>query len=160
MKGLNSVWTIDGERVSGRRWKGRGVDGGVSPRTGAGGRITLSHCAGTRRGCVCVGECSCSFCWMCLLGWRARSSDDVSHFLGGTRHGRCSRAIARRLEMRALDRVSTRSLAGFGCGSLCRGPLCLDSRMGTDQGIYPWVTTLVMGNLMGCNIYITCSKQT
>ena len=43
--------------------------------------------------------------------------------------------------MRALDGVSTRSLAGFGCGSLCRGPLRLDSRMGTDQGVYPWVST-------------------
>ena len=63
---------------------------------------------------------------MWILGWEVRSSDDVSHFLGGTRHGRCSRAVARGFEMRALDGVSTRSLAGFGCGSLCRGPLHLD----------------------------------
>jgi hypothetical protein len=118
------------------------VDGGVSPQTGTGEWITLSNYAGTRRGCVCVGECcSCSFCWMWLLGWGARSPDDVSHFLGGTCHGRCSRTVVRGLEMCALDGVSTPSLAGFGCRSLCRGPLRLDSRMGTDQGIYPWVST-------------------
>ena len=43
--------------------------------------------------------------------------------------------------MRPLDDVSTRSFTGFGCGSLCRVPLRLDSRMGTDQGVYPWVST-------------------
>ncbi len=51
--------------------------------------------------------------------------------------------------MRALDGVSTRSLTGFGCDS---HPLyqsdALDLWMGTVQGVYPWVSTLVMGNLM------------
>jgi hypothetical protein len=47
-----------------------------------------------------------------------------------------------------------RTLAGFGCESLCRGPLYLDSRMGTAQGIYPWVSTLVMGNLMGRRFWV------
>jgi hypothetical protein len=56
--------------------------------------------------------------------------------------------------MRALDGVRTRSLTGFGCESLYRGPLDLDSRMGTDQGIYPWVSTLVMGNLMGRRFWV------
>jgi hypothetical protein len=56
--------------------------------------------------------------------------------------------------MRALDGVSTRSLEGFGCGSLCRGPLHLGSRMGSDQGIYPWVSTLVMGSLMGRRFWV------
>ena len=68
------------------------------------------------------------------MGWRTRSSDDVSHFLGGTRHGRCSRPVARGLEMCALDGVITRSLAGFGCGSLCRGPLHLDHGWGLTVG--------------------------
>ena len=69
-------------------------------------------------------------------------------------HVYCSRAVTRGFEMRALDGVSTRSLAGFGCESLWRGPLRLDSRMGTVQGIYPWVSTLVMGNLMGRRFWV------
>jgi hypothetical protein len=56
--------------------------------------------------------------------------------------------------MRPLDGVSTRSLAGFACESLCRGPLHLDSRMGTVQGIYPWVSTLVMRKLMGRRFWV------
>jgi hypothetical protein len=47
--------------------------------------------------------------------------------------GRCSRAVERGLEMRALDGVSTLSLAGFVCESLCRGPLHLDSRWGLPR---------------------------
>jgi hypothetical protein len=73
------------------------------------------------------GECcSYTFCWIWLLGWGLRSWDDVSHFLGGSRHGRCSRAMARGLEIRVLD-----------------------SRMSTTYGIYPWDSPPVMGNLMG-----------
>jgi hypothetical protein len=33
-----------------------GIDGRVSPRTGASERIVLAHSAGTRRGCVPSGE--------------------------------------------------------------------------------------------------------
>ncbi len=45
-----NVW----ERVSGRQWKGRGIDERISPRTGASERITLAHCAGVGRGVVVV----------------------------------------------------------------------------------------------------------
>ena len=38
-------------------------------------------------------------------------------FRGGAWCGCCSRAVAGGLEMRALDGVSTQSLAGFGCES-------------------------------------------
>ncbi len=57
------------------------------------------------------------------MGWGARSSDDVSHFLGGSRHGRCSRVMTRGLEMCVLDDVKVWSLAGSGCESFSRGPL-------------------------------------
>jgi hypothetical protein len=42
--------------------------------------------------------------------------------------------------------VNTRSIVGFACESFA-GVSSLDSRMGTDYGIYPWVA-LVMENLM------------
>jgi hypothetical protein len=35
------------EHFSSHQWKGGGIDGGVSPRTGASERIALAHCAGT-----------------------------------------------------------------------------------------------------------------
>ena len=35
----------------------------------------------------------------------------------GTSHGRCSRTVARDLEMRVLDDVNASSFAGFGCES-------------------------------------------
>jgi hypothetical protein len=63
----------------------------VSPRTGASERIVLDHCTGTRRGCVPSGE-----------------------VVKLERDRRCSRAMARGLEMRVLDDVNVRSLAGFG----------------------------------------------
>ncbi len=47
-----NVW----ERVSGRQWKGRGIDGRISPRTGASERIALVHDAGTRPHCVWWGS--------------------------------------------------------------------------------------------------------
>jgi hypothetical protein len=54
-------------------------------------------------------------------------------FRFGERYGRCSRAVARGIEMHALDGVSTRSLTGFGCESLYRGQLHLDSRWGLPR---------------------------
>jgi hypothetical protein len=39
-----------------RQWKGGGIDGRVSPRTGASERIVLAHWSGTRRGYVPSGE--------------------------------------------------------------------------------------------------------
>jgi hypothetical protein len=47
-----------------------------------------------------------------------------------------------------LDGVSTRSLAGFGCESfvVVRYTGFMDGDC--HQGIYPWVSTLVIGNLM------------
>ncbi len=54
-------------------------------------------------------------------------------FRFGARYGRCSRVVARGLEIRALDGVSTRSLEGFGCESLYRGLLHLDSRWGLPR---------------------------
>ena len=52
-------------------------------------------------------------------------------------------AVARGLEMRALDGVSTRSLAVSGV-DLLHGSNVLDLRMGTVQGIYSWGSALVM----------------
>ena len=52
-----------------------------------------------------------------------RSSDDVSQFLGGSRHGRCSRAMTSGLEMCVLDDVNTWSVPGSGCESFWRGQL-------------------------------------
>jgi hypothetical protein len=59
-----------------------------------------------------------------MMGWvpGGRSSDDVSHFLGGSRHGRCSRSMGRGFEIRVLDDVITRSILGSGCESFYRGP--------------------------------------
>ena len=57
--------------------------------------------------------------------------------------GCCSRAVARGLEMRALDGVSTRSLAVSGVDLLHRSN-AMDLRMGTVQGIYSWGSALEM----------------
>jgi hypothetical protein len=43
-----NVW----EQVSTRQWKGRGIDGGFSPRTGVSERIVLTHRADTRSDCA------------------------------------------------------------------------------------------------------------
>jgi hypothetical protein len=51
--------------------------------------------------------------------------------------GRCSRAMARGLEMRVLDDVNARSLASLRWESCIR-------EWGLAYGIYPWVSTLVM----------------
>ncbi len=37
-----------------------------------------------------------------------------------------------------------------------QGSVALDSRMGTVYGIYPWVDTLVVGNLMGMHFWVGC----
>ncbi len=47
------------------------------------------------------------------------------------------------IEIRALDDVSTRSLAFSGV-DLLHGSNLLDLRMGTVQRIYSWVSALVM----------------
>jgi hypothetical protein len=36
------------------------------------------------------------------------------------------------------------------------GSAALDSRMGTDYGIYSWVSALVMGILMGRRFWVGC----
>ena len=50
--------------------------------------------------------------WWVHLG--SGFSDNVSHILVGVCHGCCSRVMARGLEMRVLDGVNARSLAGSG----------------------------------------------
>ena len=75
-------------------------------------------------------------------------------FRFGVWYGRCSRSVTGGLEMCVLDGVSTRSLTGFGCESLWQGSVALGFQMGTAQGIYPWVITLVMGNLMGRRFWV------
>jgi len=132
-----------------RRVCARGINGRVSPRTGVSERIVLAYCTGKRWGCVCFGEgCSCSFWESGSWVWETRFSDDVSHFLGGSRHGRCSRVMASGLEIRVLDDVNARSFAGSGCKSFvgvrCTGFVNGDLPMGSIPGY-----TLVMGNLMG-----------
>ncbi len=50
--------------------------------------------------------------------------------------------------------VSTRGrLRVFGV-TPCAGSAALGFQMGTDQGIYPWVGTLVMGKLMGRHFWV------
>ena len=75
-----------------------GIDGRVDPRTETDDRIVLVHYTGTCRGWgmfvrIVLLECDS---W-----WGVRSSDsvDIVTFLGGTRLGRCSRVMARGLEM-------------------------------------------------------------
>ena len=83
-----------------------------------------------------------------VLGWLlvvlSASLITLHTFRFGVRYGRCSRAVAGGLEMRALDGVSTQSLAGFGCESLWQGSAALGFQMGTAQGIYSWGSALVM----------------
>ena len=44
-------------------------------------------------------------------------SDDVSHILLGTHHGRCARAMTGGFEIRVLEVSNVRSVAGSGCDS-------------------------------------------
>jgi hypothetical protein len=82
------------------------------------------------------------------LGWGFRSSDEVSHFLGGTRHGRCVRVMTRGFEMCVLHGVNVCSLPSSRCESFA-GVRCT----GFADRDYLWdlslVGSLVMGNLMG-----------
>ena len=96
----------------------RGLDGWVSPRTGTSEWIVLDRCVDTRHGCAwCGNVSSCSFCWVWLLVGGAGFSDDSSHILVGSSHGRCFRTMTRGIEMCVLDGVNTRSLTGSGCES-------------------------------------------
>jgi hypothetical protein len=72
-----NVW----EQVSARQWKGRGIDGRVSPRTGASERVVLVHRTGTRPDRAWWGNvCTCLFRRMCLLvGPGEGSSNNVGH---------------------------------------------------------------------------------
>ena len=44
-------------------------------------------------------------------------SDDVSHILLGTHHGRCTRVMTKGLEMCVLENANTWSIAGSECES-------------------------------------------
>ncbi len=92
--------------------------------------MTLAHCAGTRRGCVPSGE---------------GVGTSPSMFP----------PMARGLEMRALDGVSTRSLAVSGVDLLHRSN-AMDLRMGTVQGIYSWGSALGDGDLMRRRFRVGC----
>ena len=56
--------------------------------------------------------------------WGTRFSDDVSHILFGTDHGRCARAMARGLEIRVLEDDKTLSIADSGCENCGDSILC------------------------------------
>jgi hypothetical protein len=60
-----------------------------------------------------------------VSGFLSASLIMLHTFRFGARCGRCSRAVTRGLEIRALDGVSTQSLAGFGCESLWQGSAAL-----------------------------------
>ena len=92
-------------------------------------RKVLIHYKDTRRGCVLL--------WAMLVRivfigsdswWGTRSSDDIVTFLGGTRHGRCSRVMTRGLEMCGLDDSNMRSLIRPGH----------ESSVGSSQLIRRW----------------------
>jgi hypothetical protein len=61
----------------------------------------------------------------------------VSHFLGGSCHGRCSRVMTGGLEMCVLDGVNEWSITGSGCGSFCMGPLYWIHELGLFLGPIP-----------------------
>ncbi len=54
---------------------------------------------------------------------------------------------------RCSERLSTVT-CGFWVWILVQRSAALGSRMGSAQGIYPWVITLVMGNLMGRRFWV------
>jgi hypothetical protein len=56
--------------------------------------------------------------------------------------------------MCVLDDVNVRSLAGFGWESFPWGPMHWIHGWELVYGIYPWVSTLVMGNLMGRRFWV------
>ena len=55
-KKIHGFWENVWEHFSSRQWKGGGIDGRVSPRTGVSRWIVLvhffHHCVGTRHGCA------------------------------------------------------------------------------------------------------------
>ncbi len=63
-------------------------------------------------------------------------SDDVSHFLLGSWHGR-ARAMTRGLEIRVLEGANVWSIAGSGCESFDRGPLHWILGWGLSMGSVP-----------------------
>jgi hypothetical protein len=87
------------------------------------------------------------------LGW---FSDDVNHILVEVHHGCCSRAVTRGLEMCVLDVVNAWSFTGSGLGSFCRGPLHWIHGWGLAYGIYAWISTLAMKDLMGGRFWVGC----
>ena len=64
-------------------------------------------------------------------------SDDVSHILLGSRHGRCTRAMVRGLETHVLEGDNVWSIAGSGCESFA-GVRCT----GFVDGDCPWDLSL------------------
>ena len=74
-------------------------------------------------------------------------------FRFGTWYGRFSRTVVRGFEMSSLDGVRRGQFRDLGVNS-CPGVTTLGFQMGTAQGIYPWVITLVMGNLMGRRFWV------
>ncbi len=74
------------------------------------------------------------------MGWGPSSSDEVIHFLGGSRYDRCSRVMSRGFEIRFLDGVNVWSLVGSGCESFCRGPIHWIHGWGLSMGSIPGVT--------------------
>ncbi len=54
------------------QWKGRGIDGGVNPRTGVSGRIALAHRADTRPDCAWWGNVAPA-CFEGCVSWWTRS---------------------------------------------------------------------------------------
>ena len=59
------------------------------------------------------------------------------------------------LEMRVPEGANARSVAGSGCESL-EGSTALDSWMGTDHGICPWVIALLMRKFDGGTFWVGC----
>ena len=97
--------------------------------------------------------------WGRTPGAISSETDDVSHFLGGSRHSRCSRTMSRGLEILVLDTVNTRSLRWFWVESfliLLQGPLYWIRGWGLSMGSIPGASTLVMGNLMGRRFWVGC----
>ncbi len=76
---------------------------------------------GYSTGLYLVGECLLLFVLLDVtLQWGGDQDPLMTYvtFWFGTRHGRCSRAVAGGFEMSVLDPVNVRSIAGFGCESL------------------------------------------
>ena len=64
-------------------------------------------------------------------------SDDVSHILLETSHGRCARTMTRGLEIRVHEEANVWSIIGSGCESFCRGPRHWIRGWGLSMGSVP-----------------------